>query len=272
VPTMGALHEGHLSLLDAARETCDFVVATIFVNPTQFAPHEDLAKYPRTFVEDLDRLAARHVDLVFAPRDEEMYPRGFSTCVSPPQVALPWEGVVRPGHFQGVATVVLKLFHILPADVAYFGQKDYQQACVIRQMVIDLNLSIDVRVCPTIRAADGLALSSRNQYLNQDERARAIGLYHSLQRGVALIVEGERRPGQVEEQMRRVLNEHNIHDIEYIGIAHANTLEPLREICVPTVLLVAARLGTTRLIDNWLIIGTPQTAPASRAALSGGRH
>jgi pantoate--beta-alanine ligase len=261
IPTMGALHEGHLSLVDAARASCDFVAATIFANPTQFAPHEDLAKYPRTFADDLARLAERQVDLVFAPREQQMYPPGYSTYVLPPRVAERWEGAIRPGHFQGVATVVLKLFQIVPADVAFFGQKDFQQTCVIRRMVEDFHLPVEIRVCPTVRDPDGLALSSRNRYLLADERARAIGLYRSLQVGVARIGEGERQPSIVERRMREELERHAIHDIDYVGIADPDTLEPLPTIRLPIVLLVAARLGGTRLIDNWLLTdGTASSA------------
>jgi pantoate--beta-alanine ligase len=253
VPTMGALHDGHISLVKAARESCDLVAVTIFVNPTQFAPHEDLTKYPRTFVGDLAKLAQRQVEMVFAPSDAEMYPPGFSTSISPPRVAERWEGIVRPGHFTGVATVVMKLFQVLPADVAYFGQKDYQQACVIRQMVADLNVPIRVEVRPTVRDPDGLALSSRNQYLNREQRHQALGLYRSLHRGAEQIRQGESNPWRVEEAMRGILRQHEIHEIDYIGIADPETLEPQTTIRVPTVLLLAVRLGSTRLIDNWLV-------------------
>jgi pantoate--beta-alanine ligase len=263
VPTMGSLHEGHLSLLDAARDACDFIAATIFVNPTQFGPHEDLAKYPRPLGDDLVQLANRRVDLVFTPSDQQMYPPGYSTYVTPPQVAQPWEGVVRPGHFRGVATVVLKLFQIVPADIAFFGQKDYQQTCVIRRMVMDLNLPIEIDVRPTIRDTDGLALSSRNQYLTRDERARAIGLYQSLKRGVELIGAGEQRPEVVQRSMREQLEQHAIREIDYVGIADPETLQPLVNLRPPIVLLVAARLGTTRLIDNWLIPDTVSPDSAS---------
>jgi pantoate--beta-alanine ligase len=173
VPTMGALHAGHISLVARGKQNCDRVVTTIFVNPTQFAPHEDFGKYPRTLPTDLELLAAADCDYVFAPTNEAMYPPGCSTFVDPPAVATPLEGVCRPGHFRGVATVVLKLFGIAPADCAFFGQKDFQQAAVIRQMVRDLNVPIEIEVCPIVREADGLAMSSRNRYLSPAERQQA---------------------------------------------------------------------------------------------------
>ena len=180
VPTMGALHQGHLSLVRRAKSDCDVAVATIFVNPTQFAPHEDFSRYPRTLESDLAALAAAKCDLVFVPSREEMYPPAASTFVEPPQVAQPLEGVFRPGHFRGVATVVLKLFNIIPADKAYFGQKDFQQALVIQRMVADLNVPVQVVVCPIIREPDGLAMSSRNRYLSPSERQQGLALSRAL--------------------------------------------------------------------------------------------
>jgi pantoate--beta-alanine ligase len=256
VPTMGALHAGHLSLVEAARDQCDLVAVTIFVNPTQFAAHEDLDKYPRTLADDLEKLAEQQVELVFAPRDSDMYPAGCTTSVEPPRLAERWEGVIRPGHFRGVTTVVLKLFHIFPADIAFFGHKDYQQACVIRQMVADLNVPMTIQVCPTVRDPDGLALSSRNQYLDAEQRQQSLGLYHSLQEGARQIQEGIQDPRRVEQAMRDVLQQHGIGEIDYIGIADPETLEPQSTIHLPTILLLAARLGSTRLIDNWLVTGS----------------
>ena len=180
VPTMGALHAGHLSLVQRAKAECEVVVATIFVNPTQFAPHEDFGKYPRTWEADLDLLASAACDFVFAPRPEEMFPSDFSTYVEPPAVAAPLEGVCRPGHFRGVATVVLKLFQIVPVAAAYFGQKDFQQALVIERLTADLNLPIQIVVCPIVREPDGLAMSSRNRYLSPQQREQALGLSRSL--------------------------------------------------------------------------------------------
>lgn len=263
VPTMGALHAGHISLVQAARDQCDSVAVTIFVNPAQFAPHEDLDKYPRTLADDLAKLAEHQVEWVFAPRDSEMYPPGSSTFVDPPRLAERWEGEIRPGHFRGVTTVVLKLFHILPADIAYFGHKDYQQACVIRQMVADLNIPIAIQVSPTIRDPDGLALSSRNQYLDPEQRRRSLGLFQSLQEGARQIQAGEEGPQRVEQAMREVLHQHGIREIDYIAIADPETLDPQSTIRLPTILLVAARLGSTRLIDNWLVTnsGPPDSKP-----------
>ena len=193
VPTMGALHEGHLSLVRRARGECDVVIATIFVNPAQFGPSEDFSRYPRTIERDLELLAAEGCDLVFVPPQEEVYPSDFSTFVEPPAVALPLEGRFRPGHFRGVATVVLKLFNLIPANVAYFGQKDYQQALVIQHMVRDLNLPIKIAVCPIVREPDGLALSSRNRYLSTAEREQALALSRTLQLAEQLV--GHQRGG-----------------------------------------------------------------------------
>ena len=199
VPTMGALHEGHLSLVQASRAECGFTVATIFVNPTQFAPHEDFDKYPRTLEADLESLASCHADLVFAPRREDMYPAGCSTLVEPPQVAQRWEGECRPGHFQGVATVVLKLFNLAQADVAFFGHKDYQQAAVIRRMVQDLNVPTEIRVCPTVREPDGLAMSSRNRYLSAGERQQAVAISRTLRLAEQMAAGGERQAAKLVE-------------------------------------------------------------------------
>lgn len=179
IPTMGALHEGHLSLVRRAKEICDLVAVTIFVNPTQFAPSEDLAKYPRTLDADLEKLLSVGTDFVFTPESSTIYPPGFSTYVEAPAVAAPLEGAFRPGHFRGVATIVLKLFNLVPADIAFFGSKDYQQLAVIRTMVHDLDVPIRIEGCPTIRESDGLAMSSRNRYLNGEERSRALGLWQA---------------------------------------------------------------------------------------------
>lgn len=247
---MGALHEGHLSLVAASNRECDFTVVTIFVNPTQFAPHEDFAKYPRTLEADLEKLAAFKVDAVFAPSNEEMYPPGFSTYVEPPAAASPWEGECRPGHFRGVATVVLKLFHAVPADVAYFGHKDYQQSVVIRRMVEDLNLPIEIRVLPTVREPDGLAMSSRNVYLSPQERQRALALSRSLQLAEQSTTQGERSAKTLRERMLETLHSGGVTDIDYVAIVDPETLAPVDELTGPAVALIAARVGTTRLIDN----------------------
>ncbi|MEO8496648.1 MAG: pantoate--beta-alanine ligase [Planctomycetota bacterium] len=253
VPTMGALHEGHLSLVRAAQRSCDFVAATIFVNPAQFGPTEDFSKYPRTIEEDLEALHDLGVNLVFMPDREELYPDGFSTYVLPPSVADPFEGAFRPEHFRGVATVVLKLFNLIPANVAYFGQKDYQQCQVIRHMVADLNVPIEIQVCPTVREPDGLAMSSRNRYLSPDDRVRAAALYQALGEAVRLVQQGTTDSSVVTECMHDILRKAGVTKIEYAAVADADTLEPIDRIDRPAVALIAARVGTTRLIDNALL-------------------
>ena len=263
VPTMGALHAGHLSLVQAAKRDCDVVVTTIFVNPTQFGPHEDFQKYPRTLENDLDLLASVGGDLVFVPAREEMYPADASTFVDPPQVAEPLEGVCRPGHFRGVATIVLKLFNIIPADVAYFGQKDFQQSLVIRHLVADLNLPIEVVVCPIIREPDALAMSSRNRYLSPAERTPALALSQSLRRATELVAAGEREAARIKAEMSELLANAGIERVEYIAIANPDTLAEVSQIATPVVALIAAFVGTTRLIDNQLLLpGAKSPVPA----------
>ena len=252
-PTMGALHEGHLSLVRRAKRECDVAVATIFVNPTQFAPHEDFSRYPRTLDADLAALKAAHCDLVFVPSREEMYPPGASTLVEPPQVAQPLEGVCRPGHFRGVATVVLNLFQIIPADRAYFGQKDYQQALVIQRMVADLNVPLQVVVCPTVRELDGLAMSSRNRYLSPSERKQALALSRALNVVQDQFARGERDAAALKAQMLRVLEDAGIEQIDYATIADAETLAEVTRLSGPAAALIAAYVGSTRLIDNCLL-------------------
>lgn len=253
VPTMGALHEGHLSLIDAAAAECDRVAASIFVNPTQFGPNEDFTKYPRPLERDLELLRERGCDLVFAPEAAEMYPTGYGTSIDVGPVAVPWEGAARPGHFAGVATVVLKLFECVPADRAYFGRKDYQQTLVVKRMAVDLNLPVDVRVCPIVRDADGLALSSRNVYLSPDERRRALSLSQSLRLAEELISSGERDALVVRERMLAHLNAAGGVNVEYVAIVRDGTVEEVTEIAEPITIAVAARVGTTRLIDNMQI-------------------
>ncbi len=250
VPTMGALHEGHLSLAAASNRECDFTVVTIFVNPTQFGPREDFAKYPRTLEADLEKLATLRVDAVFAPSNEEMYPPGFSTYVDPPTAATLWEGACRPGHFRGVTTVVLKLFLAVPADVAYFGHKDYQQSVVIRRMVEDLNAPVEIRVMPTLRDPDGLAMSSRNVYLSVEERQRALALSRGLQLAEQRVALGERDAEVVRLGMVETLHAGGVTDIDYVAVVDPDTLAPLEQLAGPAVALIAARVGTTRLIDN----------------------
>ncbi len=250
VPTMGALHEGHLSLIRAARQKCDRVAASIFVNPTQFGPAEDLQQYPRPRKRDLQALHDLQVDLVFLPEEAQIYPPGFSTVVQPPRIAEPLEGLFRPGHFQGVATVVLKLFQILPADWAFFGQKDYQQCLVIRDLVRDLNVPIELQFCPTVRESDGLAMSSRNQYLSDEQRQRAVGLSRALRHARQSYRSGVRDPERLEWQARNVLAEFGIDRIDYVAARDPGTLQPSARLGDEAIMLAAVRVGSTRLIDN----------------------
>lgn len=256
VPTMGALHAGHVSLAETSKQQCDATVVTIFVNPTQFGPNEDFQKYPRTLDSDLAALAPLNIDAVFVPTHEAMYPPGYSTYVEPPQVALPLEGEFRPGHFRGVATVVLKLFNACPADVAYFGAKDYQQTLVVKHMVADFNLPIAIEVLPTIREADGLALSSRNRYLSPAERAQALAISRSLQLAADSLQRGEDHAERIVAGMRQMLARSDIREIDYVAVADPETLQPVDRICGPVVALIAVRVGTTRLIDNRLLTKT----------------
>ncbi|QDV44309.1 Pantoate-beta-alanine ligase [Stieleria neptunia] len=257
VPTMGALHEGHLSLARTSVGRCDQTVATIFVNPTQFAPHEDLNNYPRTLDTDLEGLRREGVSAVFVPESDEIYPPGFSTAVQPPSVARSLEGEFRPTHFQGVATIVLKLFHILPTTHAFFGQKDYQQLCVIRAMVRDLNVSIEIVACPTVRETDGLAMSSRNRYLNPAQRIRALRLSAALNAAEHAVRDGQRDTIEIEQIMQSTLSadgpEQGVDSIDYATLVDAQTLQPIRQIHERAVALIAAKVGSTRLIDNRLI-------------------
>jgi pantoate--beta-alanine ligase len=256
VPTMGALHPGHLSLVHAAKQQCDTVVATIFVNPSQFGPHEDFSKYPRPRSEDLELLRQARCDYVFVPEAERIYPTGYSTYVDPPTVAARWEGACRPGHFRGVATIVLKLFQMVPADVAFFGLKDYQQVAVISAMVRDLNVPLRVVACETLRDSDGLAMSSRNRYLSYQDRTRALGLYRALLRTQELYSRGETSSQRLELAMRQELESAPVDSIDYAVVVDGDTLEPLEDAVDGSVALIAARIGTTRLIDN-AMLGVP---------------
>jgi len=253
VPTMGALHEGHLSLVDAARAECDLAVVTVYVNPTQFAPGEDFQRYPRDLDRDLALLARRGCNLVFVPASHEMYRPGHATFVDVGPIGEVLEGEFRPGHFRGVATVVLKLFQLGPADRAYFGRKDYQQTLVVRQMVTDFNIPIDVRVCPTIREPDGLAMSSRNAYLTPDERRRAQTLYRSLKLAEQLADNGERDVARIRQQMHGEIERAGGVDVQYIAFVTDGTVTPVETIDGPTTLAIAALVGKTRLIDNILV-------------------
>lgn len=253
VPTMGALHAGHLSLVDASLAECDRTVVSIFVNPTQFGPGEDLQQYPRTLEQDLQQLQQRGCWLVFAPTVEAMYRPGHATYVDIGSVGAPLEGRARPSHFRGVATVVLKLFQAAPANRAYFGQKDYQQTLVVRQLIDDLNLPIEMRVCPIVREPDGLAMSSRNAYLSREERQRAVSLYEALQLAAQLQAAGETDVAAIREQMRRQIATVGGVELEYLVFLAPGTVREVTAIEGPTVVALAARVGTTRLIDNRLI-------------------
>ncbi len=250
VPTMGALHEGHLSLVDAARAECDRVAASIFVNPTQFGAGEDYARYPRPLDRDLELLASRGCDWAFVPEAAEIYPPGFDSFVEVGAVARPWEGAARPGHFRGVATVVLKLFQLVPADRAYFGRKDYQQTLVVQRMVADFHVPLEVRVCPIVRDHDGLALSSRNVYLNTDERRRALALQQSLALAAEMFAAGEKSVDAIRRKMLAMIAVVGGVEVEYIAFLRDGTIDEAPSIDGPTTVAVAARVGRTRLIDN----------------------
>jgi pantoate--beta-alanine ligase len=248
---MGALHAGHLSLLERARADCRTVVGTIFVNPAQFGPDEDFAKYPRDEAADLELFRGAGADLVFVPSVEEMYPDGFSTTIDVGAIAEPLEGAARPGHFRGVATVVARLFGLIAPQRSYFGQKDAQQTLVVKRLVEDLGLPVEVVVCPTVREPDGLALSSRNRYLSEPERHAATALYRALSDGKARIDAGERDAGRVRDAMSAVLETESLVEREYLSVADGRTLRELERIEPGDVLLsLAARVGGTRLIDN----------------------
>ncbi len=253
VPTMGALHTGHVSLMDAARAADGFVVVSIFVNPTQFGPNEDLTRYPRPLAHDLEMCDAAGVDLVFTPDAVTMYPPGFRTFVEVNEFSEMLEGASRPGHFRGVATVVLKLFNIVQPDRAYFGQKDAQQVRIIQQMVRDLNVPVEVVVRPTVREPDGLALSSRNQYLDADQRRAATALNEALKEAEAAIRAGERDPVVIELTMARRIAEAPGAVLDYAVAVDADALKPATPLRGTILLALAARFGATRLIDNRLV-------------------
>jgi pantoate--beta-alanine ligase len=250
---MGYLHEGHLSLVRRAREENGRVAASIYVNPTQFAPTEDLSSYPRDLERDLALLEAENVDLVFTPSDEIMYPTDFQTTILLSDVTKPLEGASRPTHFAGVATVVAKLFNIIQPDRAYFGQKDAQQAVVLRQMVRDLNFDLELIVCPIVREPDGLAMSSRNKYLSPDERKAALILSQSLQQAQSAFEQGERDANTLRRIMTDLITAEPLARLDYVSAANPNTLVELKQIEEKALLSMAVFIGKTRLIDNLLV-------------------
>lgn len=251
VPTMGALHAGHLSLVERSVAECDVTVATIFVNPAQFGPGEDYSQYPRTLPEDLQALSKAGADFVFSPETDRVYDPAHETYVEVGPTASVFEGAARPGHFRGVATVVLKLFQIVPADVAYFGQKDYQQTLVVRRMVADFDLPIEIRVCPTVRDPDGLALSSRNRYLSTQERERALSISEGLDLASRLVAQGERDATKIQQSIEQHLD--GKVDVEYVALVAEGTVTPVDQLDGPTVVAIAGRVGPTRLIDNCVL-------------------
>jgi len=250
VPTMGYLHEGHLVLVRQARAENSSVVVSIFVNPTQFGPEEDFNKYPRNPQRDLAMLEKEKVDIVFMPSVAEMYPPQFSSWVEVGKVAERLEGATRPGHFKGVTTVVAKLFNIVQPDKAYFGQKDAQQALIIKKMVADLNMNLEVVVVPTVREPDGLAMSSRNIYLNPEERKAAVVLYQALGLATKLWSQGEKDAQTIRQQMTALIQKQPLANIDYISIADAETLDELDTVRPPALVSLAVKIGKTRLIDN----------------------
>ncbi|MEJ5187169.1 MAG: pantoate--beta-alanine ligase [Candidatus Geothermincolales bacterium] len=253
VPTMGYFHRGHLSLMERARAENDLVVVSIFVNPTQFGPAEDFQEYPRDLERDLAMAEEAGVDIVFHPRVEDMYPQPYRTYVVVEGITETLCGAFRPGHFRGVATVVTKLFHIIPAHRAYFGAKDAQQALVIKKMVQDLNFDIEIVVCPTVREEDGLAMSSRNVYLEGAERKAATALYRSLRAAREMLERGERRSSVLLEEMRRVLDQEPLVRPEYVEIVDCVDLKPVEKVEGEVLIALAARVGRARLIDNLMV-------------------
>jgi pantoate--beta-alanine ligase len=253
VPTMGALHAGHLSLVRAARSRCDVVVVSIFVNPTQFGPNEDFSKYPRTFDADCAMLEKEKTDYFFHPSVEEMYPADATTWVTVEGMSERLDGGSRPGHFRGVTTIVSKLFHVVQPDMAFFGQKDAAQAAIIRKMVRDLDFDLEIVVCPTVREGDGVAMSSRNAYLNPEQRRQATVLYRSLMRLQMLVDRGERKSETLIAAGKQLMAEEPSVRLDYFEIVNPDTLDPLPEIGRSALIAVAAWVGSTRLIDNIVV-------------------
>jgi pantoate--beta-alanine ligase len=256
IPTMGALHEGHLSLVKAAKRLksrCDLIVVSIFVNPKQFAPHEDIDSYPRQFEEDLGKLEKLGVTAVFNPRPEEMYPSGYKTFVDVDDLSRRLCGRSRPGHFRGVTTVVMKLFNIIRPQIAFFGEKDYQQVVIIRKMAKELNLEVEVEQRATVRDKDGLALSTRNDYLTEDQRPAALSLQKALGAAERLIIAGERNSSVLVSNMREVVRSQSGAEIDYIAVVHPETLSDLEAVETKSLIALAVRIGKARLIDNLFI-------------------
>jgi pantoate--beta-alanine ligase len=253
VPTMGALHEGHLSLVRAARAFCDVVAASIFVNPTQFGPNEDLAKYPRDFGRDRDLLEKEDVELLFAPSAEEMYPAGAATWVTVEELSGKLDGRSRPGHFLGVTTVVAKLFHIVEPDATFFGQKDAAQVAIVRRMVRDLNFPVEIVACPIVREADGLAMSSRNAYLDPAQRRQALVLHGALMRVKKSWEAGERDAAKLAAMGRKKVAGEKSVRLDYFEIVDPDSLDPVGNVVDGALVAVAAFVGPTRLIDNILL-------------------
>ncbi len=253
VPTMGALHIGHISLIKKAAKECDFTIVSIFVNPTQFGPGEDFKKYPRPFKSDLAICRKASVDVVFAPSPQEMYKKENLTWVNVEKLTEPLCGRSRPGHFRGVVTVCAKLFNIVTPDVAYFGQKDAQQAIVIKRMVADLNMPIKIVIYPTVRQADGLAESSRNKYLSEQQKKDATCIYKVLKKSESLIRAGTTKSKTIIDEMKKVLNQVPSIEIEYISIVDAETLQSIEKITGRVLTAVAVKIGSTRLIDNIVV-------------------
>jgi pantoate--beta-alanine ligase len=262
VPTMGALHEGHLSLVREARRMCDVVVVSVFVNPTQFSPSEDFERYPRDLTGDTTKLSDYNVDYIFAPPAEEIYPKGFATYVNVEGLSETMEGAARPGHFRGVATVLTVLFNTVRPDFAFFGQKDAQQTLVVRRLVRDLAFDTEVVVLPTVREQSGLALSSRNAYLTDEQRAAAGVIYRALSQAKEVYMEGERNPKRMAEVVRSQVEAEPLARLEYVGVVDAETMEKFDRIPEDRHVLIAlaARVGRTRLIDNVVIQPARQKA------------
>jgi pantoate--beta-alanine ligase len=253
VPTMGALHKGHISLIEAAKKNCDFVVVSIFVNPTQFGPNEDFKKYPRPIKADLKMCRKAGINVVFAPTPDEMYPAQNLTWIDVEKISEPLCGKFRPGHFRGVATICAKLFNIVTPDIAYFGRKDAQQAIVIKRMVVDLNMPLKIVVCPTVREKNGLAMSSRNQYLTTQQKEDAALIYKSLQKCRRMIKQRETNAKKIIAEMRKILKKIPFVEIQYISIVDAKTLQNINRVEGKVLAAVAVKIGSTRLIDNILI-------------------